>query len=201
MGKPSLGASRLAHPGSWRGGRTEPVPQAFLRRTSPWPDRRRHLRALGSSARISDRGAEPKGTPDRSKLFGSHGQRPWLHDVVSRGEQGGGRARAWSKGRRSIWKEAVAGGSLSRSGLLSPARSTRRGGRNCGIYAPDGCLVRQAGLNNVGINRPTACRRSELNERLGDSGLNQLPCHPPAANGKHLADEAIRGIAAEKRRE
>ena len=21
-------------------------------------------------------------TPDRSKLFGSHGQRPWLHDVV-----------------------------------------------------------------------------------------------------------------------
>jgi hypothetical protein len=54
---------------------------------------------------------------------------------------------------------------------------------------------------NVGINRPPACRRSELNERLGDSGLNQLPCHPPAANGKHLADEAIRGIATEKRRE
>src|SRR5262249_14126563 len=23
-----------------------------------------------------------EGTPDRSKLFGSHGQRPWLHDVV-----------------------------------------------------------------------------------------------------------------------
>src|SRR5512135_3436822 len=22
-------------------------------------------------------------TPDRSKLFGSHGQRPWLHDVVT----------------------------------------------------------------------------------------------------------------------
>src|SRR5512142_822463 len=30
------------------------------------------------------RGAEPGGTPDRSKLFGSHGQRPWLHDVVTR---------------------------------------------------------------------------------------------------------------------
>src|SRR5512135_1228305 len=28
------------------------------------------------------RGAEPGGTPDRSKLFGAHGQRPWLHDVV-----------------------------------------------------------------------------------------------------------------------
>src|SRR5512142_2772020 len=23
-----------------------------------------------------------EGTPDRSKLFGSHGQRPWLHEVV-----------------------------------------------------------------------------------------------------------------------
>jgi ion channel len=29
------------------------------------------------------RGAEPGGTPDRSKLFGSHGQRPWLHEVVT----------------------------------------------------------------------------------------------------------------------
>jgi hypothetical protein len=85
VGKPPWGASRSAHPGSWRGGRTEPVPRAFPRRTSQWLDRRRHLRALGSSARISDRGAEPKGTPDRSKLFGSHGQRPWLHDVVSAG--------------------------------------------------------------------------------------------------------------------
>src|SRR5512142_3005267 len=28
------------------------------------------------------RGAEPGGTPDRLKLFGSHGQRPWLHEVV-----------------------------------------------------------------------------------------------------------------------
>ena len=201
MGKPPWRASRSAHPGSRRGGRTEPVPQAFPRRTSPWPDRRRHLRALGSSARISDRGSEPEGTPDRSKPFGSHGQRPRLHDVVSRGEQGARVSQGLVEGEASTWKEAVAGGSLSRSGLLSPARSTRRGGRNCGIYAPDGCLVRQAGLNNVGINRPPACRRSELNERLGDSGLNQLPCHPPAANGKHLADEAIRGIAAEKRRE
>src|SRR5512135_287026 len=31
------------------------------------------------------RGAEPGGTPDRSKLFGAHGQRPWLHDVVMDG--------------------------------------------------------------------------------------------------------------------
>src|SRR5688500_13023241 len=30
-------------------------------------------------------GAEGRGTPDRSKLFGSHGQRPWLHDVVKNG--------------------------------------------------------------------------------------------------------------------
>src|SRR3954467_12865199 len=28
-------------------------------------------------------------TPDRSKLFGSHGQRPWLHDVVSASETQG----------------------------------------------------------------------------------------------------------------
>src|SRR4051812_48582136 len=28
------------------------------------------------------RGARTAGTPDRWKLFGSHGQRPWLQDVV-----------------------------------------------------------------------------------------------------------------------
>ena len=43
---------------------------------------RRYRRAGGSSDRVSDRGAKPGGTPDRSKLFGSHGQMPWLHDGV-----------------------------------------------------------------------------------------------------------------------
>ena len=27
-------------------------------------------------------------TPDRWKLFGSHGQRPWLHDVVNSVQRG-----------------------------------------------------------------------------------------------------------------
>jgi hypothetical protein len=27
-----------------------------------------------------------RGTPDRWKLLGSHGQRPWLHDVVIKEE-------------------------------------------------------------------------------------------------------------------
>src|SRR5690348_8394238 len=27
------------------------------------------------------RGTSGEGTPDRSKLFGSHGQRPWIHEV------------------------------------------------------------------------------------------------------------------------
>src|SRR5512143_2047462 len=42
--------------------------------SSPWGPSRR-----ASLCRLTIRG-----TPDRSKLFGSHGQRPWLHDVVSR---------------------------------------------------------------------------------------------------------------------
>src|SRR5512135_727502 len=29
-------------------------------------------------------GAKPRGTPDRSKLFGSHGQRPGFHEVMNR---------------------------------------------------------------------------------------------------------------------
>src|SRR5262249_61089885 len=37
---------------------------------------------MGSSLRTPDRGPSPEGPPDRSKLFGSHGQRPWLHEVV-----------------------------------------------------------------------------------------------------------------------
>src|SRR5512142_1698749 len=41
--------------------------------SSPWGPSRR-----ASLCRLTIRG-----TPDRSKLFGSHGQRPWLHDVVS----------------------------------------------------------------------------------------------------------------------
>src|SRR5512143_455332 len=40
--------------------------------SSPWGPSRR-----ASLCRLTIRG-----TPDRSKLFGSHGQRPWLHDVV-----------------------------------------------------------------------------------------------------------------------
>ena len=32
---------------------------------------------------ISDEGPSPEGTPDRWKLFGSHGQRPWLQQVVN----------------------------------------------------------------------------------------------------------------------
>jgi hypothetical protein len=32
-------------------------------------------------------------TPDRSKLFGSHGQRPWIYDVLKRRRDGAG----WSK--------------------------------------------------------------------------------------------------------
>ena len=39
-------------------------------------------------------------TPDRSKLFGSHGQRPWLHDVVS-GPIWAGSPPASSRSRRS----------------------------------------------------------------------------------------------------
>src|SRR5512142_2333649 len=42
--------------------------------SSPWGPSRR-----ASLCRLTIRG-----TPDRSKLFGSHGQRPWLHDVVTR---------------------------------------------------------------------------------------------------------------------
>src|SRR5512135_2384507 len=41
--------------------------------SSPWGPSRR-----ASLCRLTIRG-----TPDRSKLFGSHGQRPWLHDVVT----------------------------------------------------------------------------------------------------------------------
>lgn len=44
--------------------------------------------AACASARPPSRGASRcrlaiRGTPDRSKLFGPHGQKPWLHDVVS----------------------------------------------------------------------------------------------------------------------
>ena len=44
---------------------------------------RRSPRTVRSSAHAPERGAEPGGTPDRSKLVGSHGQRPWLHNVVT----------------------------------------------------------------------------------------------------------------------
>src|SRR5512143_2086640 len=44
---------------------------------------RRSPRTVRSSAQAPERGAEPGGTPDRSKLVGSHGQRPWLHNVVT----------------------------------------------------------------------------------------------------------------------
>src|SRR4051812_34580105 len=27
-------------------------------------------------------GLSPEGTPDRSKLFGSHGQRPWFYEII-----------------------------------------------------------------------------------------------------------------------
>src|SRR6188508_3158813 len=37
---------------------------------------------LGPSRRGSLCRLSRRCTPDRSKLFGSHGQRPWLHDVV-----------------------------------------------------------------------------------------------------------------------
>src|SRR5436305_15179660 len=50
-------------------------PEDRRRRTSPESPRPGGSRSRG--------GAEPGGTPDRSKLFGSHGQRPWLHEVVT----------------------------------------------------------------------------------------------------------------------
>jgi hypothetical protein len=49
---------------------------------------------LGPSRRASLCRLMIRGTPDRSKLFGSHGQRPWLHDVVRRSDGGGGRCRS-----------------------------------------------------------------------------------------------------------
>ena len=36
-----------------------------------------------------------EGTPDRSKLFGSHGQRPWLQDVVRERGRPGTPSAAW----------------------------------------------------------------------------------------------------------
>src|SRR3954449_467405 len=38
---------------------------------------------LGPSRRTSLCRWQRRCTPDRSKLFGSHGQRPWLHNVVT----------------------------------------------------------------------------------------------------------------------
>src|SRR4051812_31151841 len=38
---------------------------------------------MGSSLERPDRGPNPESTPDGSRLFGSHGQRPWLHEVVT----------------------------------------------------------------------------------------------------------------------
>src|SRR4051812_42923898 len=43
---------------------------------------------MGSSLQTPYRGPSPDGTPDRSKLVGSHGQRPWLHEVVIGRESG-----------------------------------------------------------------------------------------------------------------
>src|SRR5512146_2759372 len=35
-------------------------------------------------------GLRPEGTPDRSKLFGSHGQRPWFYEIIiNRSQQEG----------------------------------------------------------------------------------------------------------------
>jgi hypothetical protein len=115
VGKPPLGASRSANPGSWRGGRTEPVPQAVPRRTSPWPDRRRHLRAPGSSDRISDRGAEPKGTPDRSKLIGSQRERSCIYSLLNIYQTGSRTAAGATRslrGRSAVFLAATCGPGL-----------------------------------------------------------------------------------------
>ena len=52
------------------------------------PRRRPHGPARSAHAPAEpgpDRGAKPGSTPDRSKLFESHGQRPWLQNVVNLG--------------------------------------------------------------------------------------------------------------------
>src|SRR5512135_1863183 len=60
----------------------------YLQSHRTW-DRSRHScigspsSPLGPSRRASLCRLTIRGTPDRSKLFGSHGQRPWLHDVVT----------------------------------------------------------------------------------------------------------------------
>src|SRR4051794_16383441 len=42
---------------------------------------RESARTMGSSGHTAERGAKPRSTPDRSKLIGSHGQRPWLQEI------------------------------------------------------------------------------------------------------------------------
>src|SRR5512142_3423703 len=71
------------------------------------------------------RGAEPGGTPDRSKLFGAHGQRPWLHDVVIRS-----RAPDENLGRLGLGEQAW----IPTEGKLAN-KSARNGSGTPGISA------------------------------------------------------------------
>src|SRR4051812_32093386 len=84
---PPLGAGRSAELLTRLQSLSGRSPLAF-----PWPaperpERQRHGRppkTICPSDHVPDRGAEPRGTPDRSKLFGSHGQRPGFHGMTPR---------------------------------------------------------------------------------------------------------------------
>ena len=86
-----------------RGGRSRQL-APFGGRQGSRPDRRHHAPAprwhrdhLHDSRTLSHQEREPnteEGTPDRWKLFGSHGQRPWFHEVMSRPGRGSDRKPA-----------------------------------------------------------------------------------------------------------
>jgi hypothetical protein len=76
-----------------------PAPPQHSRPVCGRPERRQHglpRRAPDPADPVPDRGAKPESMPDRSKLFGSHGQRPCLHNVVM---ASGGRRRQPSQAR------------------------------------------------------------------------------------------------------
>jgi hypothetical protein len=94
-----------------------------------------------------------------------------------------GRSEAWSKGGRSIWRKAVAGGPLPRSGLVQRPLSITKIGRGRGAHHPDKRSY------STFINRRA--------KRFQDG-----PGHPRSARRQHLgqvykgADRDDRGLAA-----
>src|SRR5262249_30750982 len=72
-GRPPQGAGSVGEPplGAWMSNGQRRFPIA----------RRRPPRTHSTKA-VPARGTRGEGTPDRSKLFGSHGQRPWFHEVM-----------------------------------------------------------------------------------------------------------------------